>query len=70
MATSNIKNQHTLPSLSLNNVEFHLRDGPFESDMGRLTSQPTMGTHWVAYINENFWNRKAALLLKNCLGSL
>ena len=33
-ATSNIKIQQVLSSLSLNDVGVHLRDGPFESDVG------------------------------------
>ena len=52
-ATSNIKIQQVLSSLSLNDVEIFLRDGPFESDIGIVNLHPSKGTHWVCYINEN-----------------
>ena len=52
-ATSNIKIQQVLSSLSLNDVGIYLRDGPFESDIGIVNLHPSKGTHWVCYINEN-----------------
>ena len=39
-ATSNIKIQQVLSSLSLNDVGIYLRDGPFESDIGVVNIQP------------------------------
>ena len=53
-ATSNIKIQQVLSSIGLNNVGIYLRDGPFDSDIGIVKLHPSKGTHWVAYINENF----------------
>ena len=53
-ATSNIKIQQVLSSLSLNDVGIFLRDGPFESDIGIVNLHPSKGTHWVCYINENY----------------
>ena len=55
-ATSNIKIQQVLSSLSLNDVGIYLRDGPFESDIGIVNLLPSKGTHWVTYINENYFD--------------
>ena len=46
-ATSNIKIQQILSSLSLNDIGIYLRDGPFESDIGIVNLYPSKGTHWV-----------------------
>ena len=55
-ATSNIKIQQVLSSLSLNDVGIYLRDGPFSSDIGIVNLHPSRGTHWVCYINENYFD--------------
>ena len=55
-ATSNIKIQQVLSSLSLNDLGIYLRDGPFESDIGIVNLHPSKGTHWVCYINENYFD--------------
>ena len=55
-ATSNIKIQQVLSSLSLNDIETYLRDGPFKSDIGIVNLHPSKGTHWVCYINENYFD--------------
>ena len=55
-ATPNIKIQQVLSSLSLNDVGIYLRDGPFESDIGIVNLHPSKGTHWVCYINENYFD--------------
>ena len=55
-ATSNINNQQVLCSLNLNDVGIYLRDGPFESDSGIVNLHPLEGTHWVCYINENYFD--------------
>ena len=55
-ATSNIKIQPVLSSLSLNAVGIYLRDGPFKSDIGIVNLHPSKGTHWVCYINETFFD--------------
>ena len=55
-ATSNIKIQQVLSSLSLNDVGIYLRDGPFESDIGIVNLHPFRGTHWVCYINEIYFD--------------
>ena len=55
-ATSNIKIQQVLSSLSLNDVGIYLRDGPFSSDIGTVNLHPSKGTHWVCYINENYFD--------------
>ena len=52
-ATSNIKIQQILSSLSLNDVGICLRDGPFSNDIGIVNLHPSKGTQWVCYINEN-----------------
>ena len=55
-ATSNIKIQNILSSLSLNDVGIYLRDGPFSSDIGIVNLHPSKGTHWGCYINENYFD--------------
>ena len=55
-ATSNIKMQQVLSSLSLNDVGIYLRDGPFESDIGIVNLHQTRGSHWLCYINENYFD--------------
>ena len=55
-ATSNIKIQQVLSSLSLNDVGIYLRDGPFESNIGIVNLHPSKGTHWVCYVNENYFD--------------
>ena len=55
-ATSNIKIQQVLSSLSLKDVGIYLRDGPFSSDIDIVNLHPSKGTHWVCYINENYFD--------------
>ena len=55
-ATSNIKIQQVLSFLSWNDVGIYLRDGLFESDIGIVNLHPSKGTHWVCYINENYFD--------------
>ena len=55
-ATSNIKIQQVLSSIGLDNVDIYLRDGPFSSDIGIVKLHPSKGTHWVVYINENYFD--------------
>ena len=55
-ATSNIKIQNILSSSSLNGIGIYLRDGPFKSDIGVVNLHPSKGTHWVCYINENYFD--------------
>ena len=55
-ATSNKKIQQALSSLSMNGVGIYLRDGPFKSDIGIVNLHPSKGTHWVCYINENYFD--------------
>ena len=55
-ATSNIKIQDVLNCIRLNNVGIYLRDGPFESNIGIVNLHPSKGTHWVCYIDENYFD--------------
>ena len=55
-ATSNIKIHQVLTSIGLDNVKIYLRDGPFSSDIGIVNLHPSKGTHWVCYINENYYD--------------
>ena len=55
-ATSNIKIQQILSSLSLNDIGIFLRDGPFESDIGIVNLHPSKGTHWVLYIHGSYFD--------------
>ena len=55
-ATSNIKVQQVLSSLSLDDVGIYLGDGPFMSDIGIVNLHPSKGTLCVRYINENYFD--------------
>ena len=55
-ATSNIKIQQVLSALSLDDVGIYLRDEAFKSDIGVVNLHPSKGTHWVCYINENYFD--------------
>ena len=55
-ATSNRKIEQVLNSIGLNNVGIYLKDGPFKSDIGIVNLHPSKGTHWVCYINENYFD--------------
>ena len=54
-ATSNSKIQQVLSSSSLNDVWIYLRDGPLKSVIGVVNLHPSKGTHWVCYINGNYF---------------
>ena len=55
-ATSNMKIQQILSSLSMNGVGIYLREGPFKSDIGIVNLHPSIGSHWVCYISENYFD--------------
>ena len=55
-ATSNMKIQKVLTSIGLDNVNIYLRDGPFSSDIGIVDLHTSKGSHWVCYINENYFD--------------
>ena len=55
-ATSNIKIQQVLSSLSLNDVGIYLRDGLFESDIGIVNLHPSKGTHWICFIKDSYFD--------------
>ena len=42
--------------MSLNDVGTCLKNGPFSSDIGVVNLHPSKGTHWVCYINENYFD--------------
>ena len=54
-ATSNINIQQVLSSSSLSDIVIYLRDGAFLSDIGSVNLHPSKGTHWVLFINENYF---------------
>ena len=55
-ATSSIKIQKVLASTGLDNVNIYLRDGLFSGGIGIVNLHPSKGTHWVSYINENYFD--------------
>ena len=55
-ATSNIKIQKVLNSIGLDNVGTYLRDGPFSSNIGIVNLHPSKGTHWVVFMNKNYFD--------------
>ena len=48
--------QQVLDSIRLNNVGIYLRDGFFSSDIRINNLNPSKGTHWVCYVNENYFD--------------
>ena len=69
-ATSNIKIQKVLTSIGLDNVNIYLKDGPFSSDIGIVNLHPSKGTHWVCFINENFFDSYGCVCQRNYLNLL
>ena len=63
-ATSKIKIQQVLDSIGLKNVGIYLRDGPFSSDIGIVNLHPSKGSHWICYINENYFDSYGIVCLK------
>ena len=56
-ATSNVKKYVLLKKIGLDSkVGIYLRDGPFSSNIGVVNLHPSKGTHWVCYINENYFD--------------
>ena len=56
-ATSNIKIYEVLKNIRLDaKVGNYLRDGLFSSDIGIVNLHTSKGTHWVCFINENFFD--------------
>ena len=56
-ATSNIKIYEVLKKIGLDSkVGIYFRDGPSSSDTGIVNLHPSKGTHWVCYINENYFD--------------
>ena len=55
-AASNMKIYQVLSSLLLSDAGIYLRDGPFSNDIGIVSLHPSKGTHWVAYINESYFD--------------
>ena len=45
-----------LSSIGLGNVDIYLRDGPFSSVVGIVNLYESRGSHWVCYINENYFD--------------
>ena len=55
-ATSNTKIQKVLTSIGLDNVNIYLTDGPFSTDIKKVNLHRSKGTHWVCYLNENYFD--------------
>ena len=55
-ATSNIKTYEVLKKIGLDSkVGIYLGDGPISSDIGVVYLHSSKGTHWVVYINDNYF---------------
>ena len=64
-ATSNLKIYEVLKNIGLDTkVEIHLRDGSFSTDIGIVNLHPSKGTHWICYINENYFDNYGCSLPK------
>ena len=51
-----MKIYQVLFSVALDNVDIYLRGGTFSNDTGIVNLHPSKGTHWVAYMNENYFD--------------
>ena len=55
--TSNIKLYEVLKIIGLDSkMGIYSRDGTFLSDIGFINLHLSKGTHWVCYINENYFD--------------
>ena len=54
--TSKLKTQQVLLCSDLSDVGIYLRNRPFSSDIEIGNLHPPRGTHWVAYLNESFFD--------------
>ena len=62
--------------MSLNDVGIDIRYERFSRDVGKVNLHPTKGSHWVAYMNQNYFDpyglsppEKLSKFLKNINGS-
>ena len=56
-ATSNIKLYEVLKKIGLDSkVKIYLRDGPFLTNIGVVNLHRSKRTHWVCYVNENYFD--------------
>ena len=55
-AKSNEEVNRVLSSLGLSDVGIYFRDRPFKSNVGIVNLHPSKETHWVCYINENYFD--------------
>ena len=64
-ATSNLKLYEVLKKIGLDSkVGIYLRDGQFSTDIGIVNLHPSKGTHWICYINENYFDSWACVCPK------
>ena len=56
-ATSSLKIYEVLKKIGLvSKVGICLRDGRFLNDIGIVNLHPLEGTHWILYVNENYFD--------------
>ena len=55
-ATSIIKFHKVVASIGLDKVDIYLKDGLFLGDLGIVNLPSSKGTHWVAYMNKNYFD--------------
>ena len=60
--TSEIRFCQVLFSVGLKFVGIYLQAGPVSSDIGIVNVHPTKETHWVAYVNEKYFDSYGCLL--------
>ena len=58
------KNYQVLSSLSLIDVGIYLRDGPISTDIGIVSLNPSKGTLWVRFTNENYFDSYGCVCLR------
>ena len=72
-----MKLEQVLSSIRLDNVGMYLRDGLFPSGIGIVILHHSRKTHWVCYINENYFDsygcvcpKKLTKIIKKRKGTL
>lgn len=68
-ATTNIKIQQILNQLHLP-TKVYMRDDTFSTDSGIVNLHPTKGTHWVMFVDENYFDSYGCPPPKNVLNQI
>ena len=63
-ATSSMKIYQVISSIGLDDIDICLGDVPSSSDVELVKLHESKGTHWFAYINENYFDSNCCVCPK------